>query len=158
MKLLYDLIQRCCGHDSSKPNEYDSTSDKVVFEAETLKNQTKDEVKSHENECLEEILSKKAARDSHPMPRCSTYKKSEEIKSTKDGLMQLVEKEFPDRIVKKKARSMGQTLDVIPIITLTGPEVDSSTKTLFKEAPTKKAKRGKGKKREKSHRKKTGLE
>jgi hypothetical protein len=71
--------------------------------------------------------------------------------------MQLVEKEFPDRIVKKKARSVIQTLEVIPKITLTGPDADSSTKTLFKEEPKKKGKRGKGKKKEKSHKKKPGL-
>lgn len=157
MKLLYNLIQRCCGHDSSKLNDYDSTSEKVLFEAETMKDRAKDERKSHANESHEEIASFEAAQESNPMSHCSTDKKSEEIKSTKDNLMQLVEKEFPDRIVKKKSRSTGQTLDVIPKITLTGPDVDSSTKTLYKEAPKKKAKRGKGKKKEKTHKKKPGL-
>jgi hypothetical protein len=157
MRFVYNLIQRCCGHDSPKLNDYDITSEKIVFEAESLKDKTKDEGKSHDHDCIQEIAYLDAAEESHPMSHRSIDKKSEEIKSTKDNLMQLVEKEFPDRIVKKKARSVIQTLEVIPKITLTGPDADSSTKTLFKEEPKKKGKRGKGKKKEKSHKKKPGL-
>lgn len=153
MRLLLTWIQRCCGHDPRHNDSYASTNDKLVFEAESLKQIPHNDSKNYDDRCLDKS-SDIDIQDSQPLAQTTMHKKEDEIKSTKDRIMKFVENEFPERIVKKKVRSNGKHVeDSIPTITLTGPEHDSPTIMLFEEMKKKKTQRAKGKKKDRTAKK-----
>lgn len=156
MNLVLTCIQKCCGYDTEHHDEYDATSEKVVFEPESLKQKSEDDSKSYDDKCLDKS-SEGDFQDSHPLANTTGHRKEEEIKSTKENLMKLVETEFPERVVKKKSKSNGRLIYSIPKITLTGPELDSSTRTLYVEVKKKKTHKKQGKKKVKMGKKQPDL-